>query len=243
MCVVVRGNNAYRNPNVYQPSRAPGAGRPEVRGEGWRSRNRRIEARGGGRGARCGAPGARRCPGSRGAAERWDVAKARKSGRSDTGAGIEAGRRFRDHFGTTSGPSRDLSGPVSGPVSGPGFETRRVPKSPRSRNRRGPKISAPALERWWERADAGRSELCLGVGAQSNARKSRWGSGAARRARVSAIRIATFAGAFARARSSHRWRTRIFLFDVLFQIGPGARSGRRRAGRRRRMGTNPTMRA
>ena len=42
---------------------------------------------------------------------------------------------------------------------------------------------------------------------------------------LSAIRIATFAGAYARVRSSRPWRTRIFLFDVLFQIGPRARSG------------------
>ena len=92
----------------------------------------------------------------------------------------------------------------------------------------------------WERADAGRSGLCLEGVAQSNARESRGRRGSTRRRGLSAIRIATFAGTFARARSSHRWRTRIFLFDVLFQIGPGARSGRRRAGRRRRMGTNPT---
>ena len=92
----------------------------------------------------------------------------------------------------------------------------------------------------WERADAGRSGLCLEGVAQSNARESRGRRGSTRRRGLSAIRIATFAGAYARVRSSRPWPTRIFLFDVLFQIGPRARSGRRRAGRRRGMETNPT---
>ena len=84
--------------------------------------------------------------GARGRAERPKdgiMPKARKTVGRTTGAGIEAGRRFRDHFGTTSGPNLG----TSGPISGPGFATRRVPKFPRSRNRDGPKISAPPHHR------------------------------------------------------------------------------------------------